>query len=150
MFQRFFFHFFPIISLWELKMGMAAILIYGPCPIIYIYIYIKSPSNTRLLMKLEKIRTRGFRKDVQRCEQMDGQRMGSDHNSSSWAFGSVELKKQVQVYHTVVYFIICVFRLSVQNTPKLLVSVVMAFPWFPTQKCLATVWPTLATWWCRT
>ena len=53
-------------------------------------------------MKFEEISPRGFRGEVvQRCEQTDwrmdwqtdGQRMESDHNSSSWAFGSGELKR---------------------------------------------------------
>ena len=36
-FIRRFFMFFPIISLWELYMGMAAILIYGPWPFLQIF-----------------------------------------------------------------------------------------------------------------
>ena len=47
-------------------------------------------------MKFEEIWPRGFRREVvQRCKLMDGRRRTrSDHNSSSLAFGSGELKRE--------------------------------------------------------
>ena len=55
--------------------------------------YFQSPFNTRLHIKFEEIWPRGFRGEVvQRGERTDGRRTESDHNSSSWAFGSGELK----------------------------------------------------------
>ena len=54
---------FPIISLWELHMGMAAILISND--------HFQSPFNTRLHKKFEE-RPRCFRGEViQRCEWTD-------------------------------------------------------------------------------
>ena len=60
--------------------------------------YFQSPFNTRIHIKFEEIWPRGFRAEVvQRCEWTDGRTVGrwteSDHNSSSRAFGSGELKK---------------------------------------------------------
>ena len=53
------------------------------------------PFNRRLHMKFEENWPRGFRGEVvQRCVRRtgdEGRRTASDHNSSSWAFGSGEL-----------------------------------------------------------
>ena len=50
-----------------------------------IFTNFQSPFNTRLHMKFEEIWLRGFRGEVVKGvnKQTDGQRMGSDHNSSS-------------------------------------------------------------------
>ena len=65
--------------------------------------YFQSPFNTRLHMKFEEIWPRDFRGEVvQWCERTkgrtdrrkeDGRRTGSEHKSSSWAFGSGQLKR---------------------------------------------------------
>ena len=64
---------FPIISLWELYIGMVAILIYGQWTDLWtvtIFTNFQSPLNTRLHIKFEEIWPRGFRGEVvQRCER---------------------------------------------------------------------------------
>ena len=77
--RRRFFEVFPIISLCELYIGMAATLIYGPVTICTNF---QSPFNTRLHMKFEEIWPRGFRGEVvQRCERMDRQ---TDEQMDGW------------------------------------------------------------------
>ena len=54
----------------------------------------QSSFNRRLHMRFEENWPRGFRGEVvQTCGRTDGRRTASDHNSSSWAFGSGELKR---------------------------------------------------------
>ena len=60
---------FPITSLWELYMGMVAILIYEPYPFVHIF----NPPLTRLHMKLKEIL--GLTGEVvQMCVRTDGRK----------------------------------------------------------------------------
>ena len=69
-------------------MGMAAILIKGPWPFEQIF----NPPLAEGSRSLKKIGPGVSEKVVQRCGRTDRRRQtASDHNSSSWAFGSSEL-----------------------------------------------------------
>ena len=81
---------FSIISLWELYMGMSAILIYGPRPSVHIFNPLLTQGSTWSLNKFgpgisEEKSFKGVNWQTDGRMDDDGGRAGCDLNSSSWA-----------------------------------------------------------------